>query len=171
MSGILDEKTTKAAVRLLVGNRDHYPAIRTLIMHSRSQPRVVSSTIALLLANWSAKRWSRFPNYDPLLLALDLLSAYPTSHGTAEKVVRAAAEAGLHGRFPELPKRALKRDPDETEITLLVSDYVNNKAVRSSATEEKLEDMARAYLTDDVAKTQIARIRAFQEEWADAIDL
>lgn len=172
MQRMLDERATMAAVKVLVSGKDHYPAIKALLARTKTKTKVVSSTVRLLLAKWTTSLGgNRFmQNYDPLVFALELLPLCELNRGLIDTVVKAAAQAGFHGRFPSLPKRMLGRNPDAEEITLLVSAYVQNKAVRATDVEEKLEQMASAFLSEEAAEVQIARIHAFQTEWARHID-
>lgn len=171
MTRILDDRSALAAMKVLIGDQDHYPAVRTLITHARSQPHIISTAIRLLLARWNAGKNNKHRDHAPLLFAIDLLAIALPMNALIDTVIKAAAEAGLYGRFPELPRRTLKRNPDETEIALLISDYVNNKAVRSTSTEEKLMRLARDYCSGDAAEKETARIRTFQRDWNTNADL
>ncbi len=172
MQRMLDDRATIAAVKVLVSGKDHYPAIKALLARTKVKPKAVSATVRLLLAKLTTSLGgNRFmQNYDSLVFALELLPLCELNRGLIDTVVKAAAQAGFCGRFPSLPKRMLGRNPDTEEITLLVSAYVQNKAVQASDVEKKLEQMARTFLSEEEAKAQITRIRVFQKEWASHVD-
>ncbi|OGZ04853.1 MAG: hypothetical protein A2845_05165 [Candidatus Lloydbacteria bacterium RIFCSPHIGHO2_01_FULL_49_22] len=172
MAHTLDDKTTLAAVRVLIKREAHYSAVRTLIAHSRSQPHVVTCTIRILLSQWNAvQSVTLAKSLEPIFFAIDLLAIARPGKALIDSVIKEAARAGLCGYFPDLPKRVLGRNPDETEMTLLISNYVKNKAVQSSTAEAKLVRMAESYCSKHVAEEQIARIRAFKKEWDEDISL
>lgn len=164
----IDDRVAMTAVKVLIGGSAHYPAIKVLITRTKSKQKVISATIRLLLARLAANLGKNrlFHDTESLVFALELLPIVPLNRALADNVLKATARAGFHGRFPELPQRILKRHPDVEEVTLLVSAYVENKGSSAKDTEEKLERMALAYLPSEVAEVQIARIRAFQKEWA-----
>lgn len=102
---------------------------------------------------------------EALSFAIDLAIQIPLKHATARAVVGISAEAGFHGRFPELPKLLLGRAPNEKEVVALVGAYVNDKVCRSTSTEEKLAALVRLYVKSEKAEAALERLRQFGAEW------
>ena len=166
MQRMLAESVTLPAIKALIGCKENYKAVRMLIGRSKAKERVTNVTIQLLLEGWRAQagKWKLFKNYDPLTFAIELLSR-ATARPLADNVVRAAAEAGFNGRFPELTHRVLGRDPSTVEVGLLVTAYVSDKGARAKDIEEKLIAMAIKFLGFANAEKERERIYAFQKEW------
>lgn len=174
MPKILTEKVLVATMKLfLVGRSPQYDAVRTLLAKADFSPKSVTAAIALLLQRYdeSKSRMSCLRDIDALAFAIDLAFAHPPHRRLAERVVLTAAEAGFHGRFPELPVRVLKRPPNETEVCALITAYVTDTASQSSHTEEFLRMLAANCLPHDRAKQECARIDAFLRDWHNQVDL
>jgi hypothetical protein len=107
---------------------------------------------------------------DALILALEISEIAPIYPDVAERLVKTAARAGFHGRFPELPERLLSRQMSGAEVIEFISAYVNNHAVRSVEVERKFRWWAIMYLSPEDAKAQCERLDRFIEEWENHID-
>ena len=174
MPKILTEKVLVATMRLfLVGKSPQYDAVRTLLVQADYSPKSVTAAIALALARYdgSVGRMHCLRDIDALAFAISLAFAHPPHKRLAERVVLTAAQAGFHGRFPELPIRVLKRNPSEVEVCALVTAYVGDTATQSTDTEERLRKLATDNLPRERAKMEYARIDAFLRDWNNHVDL
>jgi hypothetical protein len=140
-------------------------AVVRIIKNSRERYDVVEATLSLLLDEDHRGRKRNFITHEDVLFALKVVDLATLYKPPKKKVVRAAAEFGFYGLFPELPRRLLERDPEPCEIVALVAAYIKNTATQSDSTEDDLAHLCEKFLPREDAVREIARLKQFHEDY------
>jgi len=134
-----------------------------------TQPHVASYAVSLWLDQferlYAKAPFGNLAAISSLVSALQVSEHFTLEYGVAERLVMSTAQAGVHQKFPKLPIRLLGRSPTESEVTALVTAYVENTGSQCDQDEDHLRNLIQAFVPPQKRDEQRLRIDAFIQEW------